>query len=237
MSYATYITQGTQVKCTATFPAYSDGTPHRGQDLVIFTNPPYLGSVIDGTVIRSEYGTGGNASFGNFVMVQEVSGKCVLMAHFKSRSVTVGQKVKKGDILGIMGATGNVTGAHVHVEYHQTPWGQLIDPSIVTGIPNIVGVYETVYAGGDTPTPPDPVSKDWLLTLCKVKFTSGAERCYPCTSANGFVYFYDDGMVRCQYNDFTKAEKWLNGYWNTVDIIASGNLGVFDVSSLLITEY
>lgn len=237
MAYETYLTQGSSVKCTAAFPHYADGTPHRGQDIVVYTAPPYLGSLMDGKVVRSEYGIGSNASYGNFIIVQRSDGKCCLMAHFSSRAVKVGDRVKKGDILGVMGATGNVTGAHVHIEYQASLWGQLLDPSEISGIPNKIGMYDVTYAGGSTPIPPEPISKDWLLTLCKVKYTNGAERIFPCSSASGFVYFYDDGLYRCVYNDFTQAEKFVANYWNKVTNISSGSLGVFDVSALIVQEY
>ena len=39
-------------------------------------------------------------------------------AHQSSISVSVGQKVATGDVIGRVGATGNVTGAHLHLEVH-----------------------------------------------------------------------------------------------------------------------
>ena len=43
-----------------------------------------------------------------------------------SRTVKVGQAVKKGDVLGYMGATGNVTGAHLHFDVNID--GCYVDP-------------------------------------------------------------------------------------------------------------
>lgn len=42
-------------------------------------------------------------------------------------TVSVGQKVTSGEVIGRVGATGNVTGAHLHLEVH-TPGGSGIDP-------------------------------------------------------------------------------------------------------------
>ncbi|MFF1768446.1 M23 family metallopeptidase [Streptomyces sp. NPDC058249] len=46
--------------------------------------------------------------------------------HQSSISVSVGQKVATGDVIGRVGATGNVTGPHLHLEVH--PGGDAIDP-------------------------------------------------------------------------------------------------------------
>lgn len=148
MAYSTYLTTGTSVKVTATWPAYSNGTPHRGQDIVVYTNPAYIRDLVAGTVLRSEFGSGSNASYGNFVQIQHADGSCSLFAHLASRNVSVDDAVSPGDVIGIMGSTGNSSGPHVHVEYQATPWGTLQDPSLITGIPNAVGTYETVYGGG-----------------------------------------------------------------------------------------
>ncbi len=48
-------------------------------------------------------------------------------AHQSSINVSVGQKVNTGDVIGRVGATGNVTGAHLHLEVHTGSGG--IDPA------------------------------------------------------------------------------------------------------------
>ncbi|MFF1656935.1 M23 family metallopeptidase [Streptomyces sp. NPDC058255] len=47
--------------------------------------------------------------------------------HQSSISVSVGQKVATGDVIGRVGATGNVTGPHLHLEVHPGG-GDAIDP-------------------------------------------------------------------------------------------------------------
>lgn len=141
-----------------------DGKAHRGVDWN--TRGPTAGSPMhtmvvralqNGEVLRSEYGTGGNASWGNFVAIYYPSlGVTVLTAHFDTRTVSVGDSVSAGTPIGVMGTTGNVTGPHVHEETHRGRGitNVLINP--VSGIPNTVGTYENTYPG-DTPGPgPDP---------------------------------------------------------------------------------
>ena len=50
-----------------------------------------------GTVIVSQY----SSSYGNYVVVSHGSGNTTLYAHMSSRSVSVGQWVDQGDVLGI----------------------------------------------------------------------------------------------------------------------------------------
>ena len=67
-------------------------------------------------VVAAESGTARNLSdpggFGNYV---EITGAHkTIYAHLKSFSVGNGAKVSEGQVVGISGATGNVTGAHLH---------------------------------------------------------------------------------------------------------------------------
>lgn len=59
------------------------------------------------------------SAYGNHVCVKHADGNVSLYAHMSKISVKVGQDVKLGTPLGIMGATGNANGAHLHLELHQ----------------------------------------------------------------------------------------------------------------------
>ena len=61
-------------------------------------------------------GSTGNASYGNFIKIEHNNEYQTLYAHLETVNVKVGDRVKKGDILGIMGNTGNSYGAHLHFE-------------------------------------------------------------------------------------------------------------------------
>ncbi|RNA67532.1 murein hydrolase activator EnvC family protein [Alteribacter keqinensis] len=74
-----------------------------------------------GTVIRAEYMNG----YGNTVMItHNVNGKTIttLYAHMDSISVSQGQRVSRGQNLGIMGNTGASQGPHLHFEVHEGGW-------------------------------------------------------------------------------------------------------------------
>ena len=65
-----------------------------------------------GKVIVSQY----SSSYGNYVVLSHGSGNTTLYAHMSKRSVSVGQSVSQGDILGTTGSTGCSTGPHLHFE-------------------------------------------------------------------------------------------------------------------------
>jgi murein DD-endopeptidase MepM/ murein hydrolase activator NlpD len=66
----------------------------------------------DGTVIMAQrYG-----GYGNAVIIDHGGGITTLYGHGSSLKVSVGQKVKKGDTVLLIGSTGNSTGPHLHFE-------------------------------------------------------------------------------------------------------------------------
>lgn len=79
----------------------------------------------EGTVIfiqtgqKNNQGSTGNASYGNFVKLSHGKGYFTLYAHLDTVNVKVGDKVKKGQIIGMMGNTGNSYGAHLHFEVYK----------------------------------------------------------------------------------------------------------------------
>lgn len=66
----------------------------------------------DGVVIKKYYSWG----YGNRVEVEHPNGMITTYSHLKSYAVEVGDVVKEGQPLGIVGSTGNSTGTHLHFE-------------------------------------------------------------------------------------------------------------------------
>ncbi|MEU8747926.1 peptidoglycan DD-metalloendopeptidase family protein [Streptomyces parvulus] len=97
---------------------------HTGTDFVVPTGTP-LKAVAAGTVVSA--GPGG--AYGNQVVIQLADGHYAQYAHLSSLSVSAGQSVTAGQQVGLSGATGNVTGPHLHFEIRTTPdYGSDIDP-------------------------------------------------------------------------------------------------------------
>ena len=65
----------------------------------------------------------GDTSFGKYVVIEHADGSKTLYAHLKSYSVKEGDSVKQGQIIGVMGSSGNSSGVHLHFEYSAgDPW-------------------------------------------------------------------------------------------------------------------
>ena len=103
---------------------YSDGTNHNGIDIKCNNMP--LFPCEPGVVSRVQYWDGKTVSvksmqsYGNMVEVthEDYNGKTLVTryAHLSSIIVKPGDKVNYGKQIGITGATGNVTGPHLHLE-------------------------------------------------------------------------------------------------------------------------
>ena len=86
--------------------------PHRGTDYVARVGTPVMSSG-DGKVIRSSY----DKYNGHHVFVQHGEKYTTKYLHFTKRAVKKGELVKQGQIIGYLGSTGMVTGAHLHYEF------------------------------------------------------------------------------------------------------------------------
>lgn len=84
-----------------------------------------------GTPIRAQAGgkvvhSGWMGSYGNMIEIALGNGMSMRYAHNSRNMVGVGQTVKAGQIIGLVGSTGNSTGPHVHFEVLKN--GQLMNP-------------------------------------------------------------------------------------------------------------
>ena len=86
---------------------------HQGQDITIPIGTPIYAPA-DGVVKRAYY-VGG---FGNHVKIKHGSGYSTIFAHLSKFKVKYGQKVKRGDLIGLTGNTGRSTAPHLHYEIH-----------------------------------------------------------------------------------------------------------------------
>ena len=66
----------------------------------------------DGVVKESFY----NGGYGNYILIQHGNGYATSFAHLQKRLVKAGDKVQRGQLIGLVGNTGRSTGTHLHYE-------------------------------------------------------------------------------------------------------------------------
>ncbi|WP_426403951.1 M23 family metallopeptidase [Streptomyces sp. R-07] len=96
---------------------------HTGLDFAAPTGTPL--KAVHGATVKS---AGWSGSYGYRIVLELEDGTEVWYCHLSSMLVSAGQTVGTGETIGRVGATGNVTGAHLHMEVH-TSGGDGIDPA------------------------------------------------------------------------------------------------------------
>ncbi|MCH5352892.1 MAG: peptidoglycan DD-metalloendopeptidase family protein [Acutalibacter sp.] len=98
---------------------------HRGLDIAGPYGTPVVAAE-SGTVIKAnDYDSWGD-SWGYYVLVYHNGTFTTRYAHLSALTVYDGQYVEKGTVVGYEGATGNVTGPHLHFEVYEN--GTRVDP-------------------------------------------------------------------------------------------------------------
>jgi murein DD-endopeptidase len=85
--------------------------PHKGVDFAVPTGTPIL-AVGDGEVVQAKRSAGA----GNYVAIRHGRQYMTRYMHMKKLLVKPGDKVKRGDRIGLSGSTGRSTGPHLHYE-------------------------------------------------------------------------------------------------------------------------
>jgi len=105
-----------------TDPIYKTTKFHAGMDFAASVGTEIYATG-DGTVVKAGADESG---YGNHVRVNHGYGYLTLYAHMSKIKARVGQKVKRGDVIGYVGNTGKSVGPHLHYEVHKN--GQAINP-------------------------------------------------------------------------------------------------------------
>lgn len=101
-----------------------DGRGHRGMDIAAPSGTSIF-AVASGTVLKSGWDSSG---YGNALLIQNDDGNVCMYAHQKTAPlVKVGDRVEKGQLVGLVGSTGDSTGNHLHIEVRSN--GKYLDPA------------------------------------------------------------------------------------------------------------
>ena len=95
------------------YPRWPGRQAHEGIDLAPprGERTPYAVAAASGHVVRTGYDRSG---YGRYVVIQHAGGYRTLYGHLDQIGVRVGQAVDVGQPIGVVGATGNATGRHLH---------------------------------------------------------------------------------------------------------------------------
>lgn len=184
---------------------------HTGIDLV---GDEKIYSSCNGEVTK----TGWDKSYGNYIVVKnDADGKYHWFCHLSKISVGAGDRVTRTTVIGIMGATGNATGKHLHFEIRNASnkYADNSNPADYMGIPNKVGSYNTSnYQIKDNSS---NTSSGELKTLARNTNLRSA----PTTSASKVLYLANTTLYVLQAGVAT-----ADGYtWDKVKIRVNGKEG------------
>jgi murein DD-endopeptidase MepM/ murein hydrolase activator NlpD len=112
-------------KVTGTFGESRGGHPHEGIDIPMPPGTP-IKAAANGGVIMRELQSG----YGKYTCVAHRT-ITTCYAHQSRFATTVGAKVRRGEVIGYVGNTGDTTAYHLHFEVRRgtRPWGTPVDPA------------------------------------------------------------------------------------------------------------
>lgn len=185
---------------------------HTGEDWFCDADKTIV-SPANGSVQRNRW----DKSYGNYVVIATEDGKVILMAHMESKAVPAeGSAIRAGDVVGIMGTTGNSTGVHCHIEVENSnTWAydsNLLKPSDYIDFSNYSGsepapsgsykvgdavVFSTCYRSSDAPISQAIQAKDMQRNHGVItKVLAGAQNPY---LLDKDLCWVNDGDIRGYY--------------------------------------
>lgn len=88
-----------------------------------------IGAAQEGEVILADQFNG----YGRILVIDHGGGWASVYAHLSEARVAEGERVEAGQVIGVVGTTGRVTGPHLHLELHRA--GQAVNPLTYIVVP------------------------------------------------------------------------------------------------------
>jgi len=104
-------------------PVYNVYKMHTGLDFTAKVGTKIF-STGDGIVVEV---TSSRTGYGNHIVINHGFGYQTLYAHLNTMEVSIGQKIKRGEVIGTVGNTGTSTAPHLHYEVIKN--GQKVNPA------------------------------------------------------------------------------------------------------------
>ena len=99
------------------------GKPHNGLDIGVPVGTPIFAGE-DGEVLavdNNDRSTWNKYQYGKYVLIEHGNNLATLYAHLSQQTVSVGQAIKRGELIGYSGNTGYSTGPHLHFGVYWAP--------------------------------------------------------------------------------------------------------------------
>ena len=192
---------------------------HTGIDYACPTGTAILASA-DGQVTAAGWDMTG---YGYRAIINHGSGRATLYAHLDQIQVRTGERVKQGQQIGLSGATGNVTGPHLHFEArkHWNDPASHFDPMQLP----LTSVDDSL---SEEPTEPEHPMKPVRKGICKVVCGAAYVRRWDNLSREKLVYKGETVYV------FGNV-KWYNGL--PFYFIGAGScMAAYDIEGTVILE-
>lgn len=95
-------------------PLSGEGGFHAGVDLTATTGTP-VSAAADGIIMAAQF----SGRYGRVVLIDHGHGMTTLYAHLSNFEIVPGEEVRRGQLIGHSGASGRVSGPHLHFEVRQ----------------------------------------------------------------------------------------------------------------------
>lgn len=113
-------------------------------------------------------------TYGHYIKYKLADGTYILCAHLSERLVKAGDTIKAGQVIGVMGATGNANGAHLHIEHRAANGSTRLSVYEYLGVKNEVGDAQEAEAAPAPAPAPEAVPAETINEGDIVRIIEGA---------------------------------------------------------------